>query len=552
MPVNLPHAVQRNKHWAREIGWGYYREQISKYLGMGNVRDDETFIRRVAAWQKERPPLSDDGIIGPATWAVLQAKLRDAGLLVIQLPGSVITASPPPRGTGENAARRSIPRQSRAWRQDRMSARSAVISNAQTELRGEDRLYYFQVVSLGRFYGRLHATLLFLCERFVTNESAEALRSLRQGTLDEWRNFQGNQVGIAAERSHALAARESFLARLAELDGKIAFAEAREVGTIVGVGPNNIGLNWTSNLPLQQDMKDIAFSVPYGADFTRAWDEAYESQYYKLNIEPLLTVIALCIAELACFGAGLAIDVVASGALAAVARSQIALSVRSAYARAVTLMRTLRQRLLLGATRLPRNAADLRNRLLAHADNWRTREATLELYGWSRNGLVRNNATRTVLRDPSIPINNGAGTILGDSAVPITIEQGEYLLQIPHSASRALSGNPAQWISMRFSSRAEALQYARSLAQRGRENLRQHTALPEFWSNPLTGEVSAGNAVSEIMVVRTQESYGALGSIAGPQRDAISGLTYRGGAQQVCLPKGWRGVVTDRVPIPGG
>lgn len=74
------YAVERNRYWMNQLGWGKYIYQINDFLlpwvGMSQVSMSEAlFAEAVAAWQKANgfSASESDGIIGPKTWNKLKA-----------------------------------------------------------------------------------------------------------------------------------------------------------------------------------------------------------------------------------------------------------------------------------------------------------------------------------------------------------------------------------------------------------------------------------------------------------------------------------------------
>jgi peptidoglycan hydrolase-like protein with peptidoglycan-binding domain len=70
-------AVQLNRQYAVQLGWGSRRDQIDALVGVDSSASDQEFAQAVANWQGQHG-LSVDGIIGPDTWSAMQPLLRAA------------------------------------------------------------------------------------------------------------------------------------------------------------------------------------------------------------------------------------------------------------------------------------------------------------------------------------------------------------------------------------------------------------------------------------------------------------------------------------------
>jgi N-acetylmuramidase/Putative peptidoglycan binding domain len=68
-------AVERNRHFARALGWQPYYDQIARLLGFSALTPAEAaFAAAVQRWQRAQG-LAADGILGPNTWARMRARL---------------------------------------------------------------------------------------------------------------------------------------------------------------------------------------------------------------------------------------------------------------------------------------------------------------------------------------------------------------------------------------------------------------------------------------------------------------------------------------------
>jgi hypothetical protein len=68
-------AVQRNRHFARTLGWQPYYDQIVRLLGFSAFTPAEaTFAAALERWQRAEG-LAADGILGPKTWARMRPRL---------------------------------------------------------------------------------------------------------------------------------------------------------------------------------------------------------------------------------------------------------------------------------------------------------------------------------------------------------------------------------------------------------------------------------------------------------------------------------------------
>lgn len=80
--LDIAKAIRLNKSYKEKLRWGEYIEQISEYLlpytDQTDINSNETkFALAVAEWQRSQgfPEKNIDGIIGPNTWAELEAAL---------------------------------------------------------------------------------------------------------------------------------------------------------------------------------------------------------------------------------------------------------------------------------------------------------------------------------------------------------------------------------------------------------------------------------------------------------------------------------------------
>jgi len=73
--LDLDRAVQLNRQYAQSLGWQAHFDRIVRFLGFVTYTPDErAFAEAAARWQRSQG-LSDDGIIGPTTWARMRALL---------------------------------------------------------------------------------------------------------------------------------------------------------------------------------------------------------------------------------------------------------------------------------------------------------------------------------------------------------------------------------------------------------------------------------------------------------------------------------------------
>jgi hypothetical protein len=79
MAVDVDRAIQLNRKYmaAQNLGWQSRYQQVAQLLGFSSFSPDaHSFALAVARWQQQQqPPLASDGIIGPKTWARMQAVL---------------------------------------------------------------------------------------------------------------------------------------------------------------------------------------------------------------------------------------------------------------------------------------------------------------------------------------------------------------------------------------------------------------------------------------------------------------------------------------------
>jgi len=76
LPLNISMAVQANRRYAEELLWSVSFPQISQVLGLDDGVTEAEFAIGVARWQKARPPLTPDGVLGPRTWVRLELETR--------------------------------------------------------------------------------------------------------------------------------------------------------------------------------------------------------------------------------------------------------------------------------------------------------------------------------------------------------------------------------------------------------------------------------------------------------------------------------------------
>ncbi len=72
--IDVNSAVQANRQYAIQLGWGLQVLQIDSLLGLTATSSEQDFAQAVAIWQGQQG-LSVDGIIGPQTWAAMQPLL---------------------------------------------------------------------------------------------------------------------------------------------------------------------------------------------------------------------------------------------------------------------------------------------------------------------------------------------------------------------------------------------------------------------------------------------------------------------------------------------
>ncbi len=102
--IDVDRAVALNRSYANSLGWQTYFDRIVQLVGFTNFTPDESaFAEAVARWQRANG-LTDDGIIGPKTWAKMQTAL---GLAVSQGVNTPLPLS----GVGYHSYNKSTPKQ---------------------------------------------------------------------------------------------------------------------------------------------------------------------------------------------------------------------------------------------------------------------------------------------------------------------------------------------------------------------------------------------------------------------------------------------------------
>lgn len=76
LPLNLSAAVQSNRRYAAALLWSVRFPQLSQVLGVDDSVTEAEFAAAVASWQRARPPLMPDGVLGPRSWARLELETR--------------------------------------------------------------------------------------------------------------------------------------------------------------------------------------------------------------------------------------------------------------------------------------------------------------------------------------------------------------------------------------------------------------------------------------------------------------------------------------------
>lgn len=520
MAFDLDHAIQLNRILADRIGWGRRFGQIAHILGFRDRSPGEAELANaIARWQL-RHNLREDGVLGPATWRRMEDQTR---LSAPGQPRSVSTApiviAPATESQTPLSSNRGQVRA--ALFTSRMRMRFTPWAAGATRASAEDIRQIRALSSIlgklrgaGRAYGRLHATLLFLCETAATRDSSQQLERDRDDLLATPVPVDDGGAGAAAIIDYYAT--------------RIEFARAREAGLVVAAGSS-----WTSLVP----RLPAIFGMGWSPDFVQGFDDGFESQRDLLYAEPIRELFAMILVEIATAGIGIAMSA-AGNAAGRFGASR--LTVRNVASEAAQLVRSIESAEL--AMPMPANVAQLREILTAG-----NRIPQGRFRGW----LVQ------FLRQYDL---NFDVAILGDLHRAIDIRRGQYVLRIPYRTTAAESGRLGTFVIRVFDSEAQARAFAQQIAARGRGPIQREISLPDVWpaqpphNNPLIPPPNSGgpgSAVSEIAVVRVDGDYIGLWSNTGPHVDPASGVNFQGGAQQIQLPRGWHGTpVGNPIPIP--
>ena len=96
-PQEIARAVRYNNRKASSIGWVQRYAQLASILGLQNMTPTpEGFAQAVADWQRDHPPLTPDGMIGPQTWTRLEPHTRFS-VPPVPIPGWLQPATPGPQ-----------------------------------------------------------------------------------------------------------------------------------------------------------------------------------------------------------------------------------------------------------------------------------------------------------------------------------------------------------------------------------------------------------------------------------------------------------------------
>jgi subtilisin family serine protease len=76
--VDLTHATQRNRAFARSLDWGAEWARIESFLGLPDGAPETSIALRIALWQDLNGLFPADGILGPVTWRRMQPLLPRA------------------------------------------------------------------------------------------------------------------------------------------------------------------------------------------------------------------------------------------------------------------------------------------------------------------------------------------------------------------------------------------------------------------------------------------------------------------------------------------
>lgn len=80
--IDVAKAVAANRGYAAQELWTDRFAQIAQVLGPEAAASEQAFAYAVASWQKGRPPLKADGILGPNTWKRLEPETRFSTTIV--------------------------------------------------------------------------------------------------------------------------------------------------------------------------------------------------------------------------------------------------------------------------------------------------------------------------------------------------------------------------------------------------------------------------------------------------------------------------------------
>jgi len=72
--IDVNRAVQANRQYAVQLGWGARVDDIDALLGLSGSPTDQDFAQAVSDWQSQHG-LTSDGMLGPDTWTAMQPLL---------------------------------------------------------------------------------------------------------------------------------------------------------------------------------------------------------------------------------------------------------------------------------------------------------------------------------------------------------------------------------------------------------------------------------------------------------------------------------------------
>ena len=83
MAFYVERAARMNRHYMlpQNLGWSRHSKEVALLIGFVDQSPSEwAFAEAVARWQRaQRPPLADDGVVGPQTWARMRPLLVNSG-----------------------------------------------------------------------------------------------------------------------------------------------------------------------------------------------------------------------------------------------------------------------------------------------------------------------------------------------------------------------------------------------------------------------------------------------------------------------------------------